>query len=194
MRFPQPRLLAATQPEEGALRNMEHQFGNPRQVPAISAVASRKWVGRTGRLRAVQAYIENNLEWGDLAPANTARELGISVRQLHLLFGPTGTTFSRYVLSRRLERARLKLALEPGRKILDVAFACGIESSTVFYRAFRDAFGTTPTGYRRSLLGTEPAADGSKNRTPDPDCAVSLPPVRDIHHGAHRTAGRWQRP
>ena len=103
---------------------------------------------------------------GDLAPANTARELGISVRQLHLLFGPTGTTFSRYVLSRRLERARLKLALEPRRKILDVAFACGIESSTVFYRAFRDAFGITPTGYRRSLLGTEPAADAPKTGRP----------------------------
>jgi AraC-like DNA-binding protein len=175
------------------LRNMEHQFGTPRQAPAISAVASRKWVSRTGRIRAMQAYIESNLEWGDLAPANTARELGISVRQLHLLFGPTGTTFSRYVLSRRLERARLTLALEPRRKILDVAFACGIESSTVFYRAFRDAFGTTPTGYRRSLLGTEPAADGSKNRTPDPDCAVCLPPVRDIHHRAHQTAGQSER-
>ena len=143
------------------MRNMEHQFGTPRQVPAISAVASRKWVGRTGRLRAVQAYIENNLEWGDMTPTNAARALGISVRQLHLLFGPTGTTFSRYVLSRRLERARLLLALQPRRKIIDVAFTCGIESSTVFYRAFRDAFGTTPTGYRRSL---EHAADGSKNR------------------------------
>jgi AraC-like DNA-binding protein len=133
------------------LRNIEDQFGTPRQVPATSARAPSKWVSRTGRLRAVQAYVENNLEWGDLTPANTARALGISVRQLHLLFGPTGTTFSRYVLSRRLERARLQLALQPRRKIIDVAFACGIESSTVFYRAFRDAFGTTPAAYRRSL-------------------------------------------
>ena len=39
----------------------------------------------------------------------------------------------------------------PTRKILDIALGCGIESSTVFYRAFRDAFGMNPTDYRRSL-------------------------------------------
>jgi len=109
------------------------------------------WINRTGRLQAARAFIENNLEWGDLTPANTARALGISVRQLHLLFEPTGTTFSRYVLARRLERARSTLAREPGRKVIEVAFACGIESSTVFYRAFRDAFGMNPTDYRRAL-------------------------------------------
>jgi len=117
------------------------------------------WVNRTGRLQAARAFIENNLEWGDLTPANTARALGISVRQLHMLFEPTGTTFSRYVLARRLERARLALAGEPSRRVIEVAFACGIESPTVFYRGFRDAFGMNPTDYRRSLRdsgGAEP--------------------------------------
>jgi transcriptional regulator GlxA family with amidase domain len=106
---------------------------------------------RSERLNAVQAYVEDNLEWGDLTPAAIARAFGISVRQLHLLFEPTGTTFSRYVLSRRLDRARRVLSLDPTRKILDVALECGIESSTVFYRGFRDAFGMNPTDYRRSL-------------------------------------------
>jgi AraC-like DNA-binding protein len=109
------------------------------------------WVNRTGRLQAARAFIESNLEWGELTPTNTARALGISVRQLHLLFEPTGTTFSRYVLARRLERVCLALADGPRRKVLDVAFSCGIESSTVFYRAFRDAYGMNPTDYRRSL-------------------------------------------
>jgi AraC-like DNA-binding protein len=109
------------------------------------------WINRTGRLQAARAFIENNLEWGDLTPANTSRALGISVRQLHLLFEPTGTTFSRYVLARRLERARSALVREPARKVIEVAYSCGIESSTVFYRAFRDAFGMNPTDYRRSL-------------------------------------------
>jgi AraC-like DNA-binding protein len=58
------------------------------------------------------------------------------------------------VLDRRLERAKLLLVEQPGRKVLDVALACGIESSTVFYRAFRGAFGMNPGDYRRLLRAT----------------------------------------
>jgi AraC-like DNA-binding protein len=142
---------------------MGDRFGTPGQLRAVSwARGSGERVGRTGRLQAVRAYVENNLEWSGLTPASTARALGISVRQLHMLFEPTGTTFSRYVLSRRLERVRSQLALQPRRKIIDVASSCGIESTTVFYRAFRDAFGVTPTAYRRSLLGTESVAERSE--------------------------------
>lgn len=112
---------------------------------------------RRQRLSAVQTYVEDNLEWGELTPAATARVFDISVRQLHMLFEPTGTTFARYVLSRRLERARRALLLDPTRKIVDVALGCGIESSTVFYRGFRDAFGMNPTDYRRSAHGGAPA-------------------------------------
>ena len=132
------------------------------------------WVKRTGRLQAARAFIENNLEWGGLTPANTARALGLSVRQLHLLFEPTGTTFSRYVLARRLERARLALADGPRRKVLDIAFSCGIESSTVFYRAFRDAYGMNPTDYRRSLREHDVVrAAYSAAAEPRPEAALS---------------------
>lgn len=106
--------------------------------------------GRTGSLQAARAFVEDNLEWGDLTPLNTARAIGVSVRQLHLLFEPTGVSFSRYVLAQRLERARTELA-DPERTVLEVALSCGIESSAVFYRAFRQAYGVTPTEYRRSL-------------------------------------------
>ena len=105
-----------------------------------------------GRLSAVRSHIEAHLSSAGLTPLSTARALGISVRQIHLMFKPTGTTFSRYVLARRLEEARRELVAQPGRSVLDVALSCGIESSTVFYRAFRNAFGTTPTDYRRSML------------------------------------------
>jgi AraC-like DNA-binding protein len=106
---------------------------------------------RAGQREAVRRFIERNLPRADLAPAGVARALGISVRQLHLLFEPTGTTFSRYLLTRRLERARQSLALHPQRSILDVALDCGIESTTVFYRGFRNAFGMAPGDYRRWL-------------------------------------------
>jgi AraC-like DNA-binding protein len=121
-------------------------------VPAGALAVPPAWLPRPVRLAAVQAYVESNLEWGVLTPVTTARALGISVRQLHLLFQPTGKTFARYVLARRLERVRVTLLQQPARKVLDVAFAWGIESSTVFYRGFRQAFGMTPTAYRRAWL------------------------------------------
>jgi AraC-like DNA-binding protein len=146
------------------LRNVGDRFGTPGPLRAVAwASGSGEWVSRTGRLQAVRAYVENNLQWSGLTPANTARALGISVRQLHMLFKPTGVTFSRYVLSRRLERVRSQLALQPRRKIIDVASSCGIESTTVFYRAFRNAFGVTPTAYRRSVLATESVAERNED-------------------------------
>jgi AraC-like DNA-binding protein len=117
----------------------------------MAAGMSGGWVSRTGRLQAARAFIENNLAWSDLSPASTAQALNISVRQLHLLFEPMGTTFSKYVLARRLERAQQALASEPTRRVIEIAFSCGIDSSTVFYRGFRNAFGMSPGDYRRSL-------------------------------------------
>ena len=112
--------------------------------------------GRSERLQAIQIYVEDNLEWGELTPATVARVLEISVRQLHMLFESTGMTFSRYVLARRLERTRETLLLDPERKILDVAFSCGIRSSTVFYRGFHEKFDMNPTECRQLAFAAPP--------------------------------------
>ncbi|MEP9375338.1 AraC family transcriptional regulator [Aquabacter sp. CN5-332] len=106
---------------------------------------------RAARLEQARQIIENNLGRADLTPATVAVALGISTRQLHLLFAPTGISFTRYVLGRRLERARALLARDRRRSVLDIALACGIDSSTVFYRGFRNAYGMSPTDYRQSL-------------------------------------------
>lgn len=143
----------------------------PAGSPPPALAAPVPWIPRGERLEAARAHIERNLEWGVLTPVATARALGISVRQLHLLFRPTGTTFSRYVLGRRLERARAALLLDPGRKVLEIALSCGIESPTVFYRAFRLAFGVTPTDYRRSpAAGEAGVADAPKRAGPRRSC------------------------
>jgi len=104
---------------------------------------------RAGQLEAARQFIARNLSRADLTPARAARSVGISVRQLHHLFEPTGTTFSHTLLAQRLERARRLLAQWPDRPVIDIALACGIESQTTFYRAFREAFGMTPGDYRR---------------------------------------------
>src|SRR6266850_2018024 len=99
---------------------------NPKQRNGAEGTASGPHAVR--RLQAAREFIESNLHRDDLTPALTAQALDISVRQLHLLFKPTAKSFSRYVLARRLEHARLQLAAEPERAVIDIAFACGIRS------------------------------------------------------------------
>jgi AraC-like DNA-binding protein len=106
---------------------------------------------RAARLAAARHFIERNLHRADLTPSDVAQALGISLRQLHRLFAGTGTSFSRSLLGLRLERARRQLADHPERPVIEIAVACGIDSPTVFYRGFREAYGMAPTAYRRSL-------------------------------------------
>jgi AraC-like DNA-binding protein len=117
----------------------------------VSGAAMEKSMDRPARLRAARALVERNLHRDDLKPELVARALHISLRQLHILFKPTGISFSRYVLARRLERARFVLETEPDRKVIAIALECGIESASVFYRGFHALFGVSPARYRRSL-------------------------------------------
>jgi len=106
---------------------------------------------RTAMLRRAKQTIENNIHRPDLSPSVLAGLLCISVRQLHLLFEPNGTSCTRYVLSRRLEQARLLLSQAPHRPIVDIAYGCGFEALSTFYRSFRAAYGMSPTDFRDSM-------------------------------------------
>lgn len=103
---------------------------------------------RNGRLAAAKQYIAHHLDDPDLSPASTARSLGISVRGLHLVFEPTGTTFARYVLRQRLEACRAALLSDRQRDVTDIAFAWGFGTLSGFYRAFHAAFGISPGDMR----------------------------------------------
>jgi AraC-like DNA-binding protein len=102
---------------------------------------------RAARLEGAKRYIEQHLAEPDLTPANTAAALGISLRQLHLTFEPTGTSFAQYVTQRRLLRCRaaLKNPTGAGRSVADIAFGWGFNSLATFYRAFQREFGMPPT-------------------------------------------------
>jgi len=104
---------------------------------------------REARLVETKSYIRLHLADQDLTPEKTAGALKMSVRQLHLLFEPTGTSFARYVLQRRLEECRAALVNPAGeRSVTDIALAWGFNSLSTFHRAFRQAFGMTPTELR----------------------------------------------
>lgn len=105
---------------------------------------------RGARLDVVKCCVRRRLSNPLLSPASVGLEVGMSVRQVHLLFQPTEGTFTQYVLGRRLEACRATLSdpLSAGRSVADVAFGWGFNSLSVFYRAFGTAFGVCPSSVR----------------------------------------------
>jgi len=118
------------------------------------AAAEQADAVREGRLAAARRHIDRHLADPELSPGRAAAALGISVRALHLLFEPTGTSFAREVLRRRLEACRGALLAEPARQVTDIAFAWGFSNLSSFYRAFQAAFGLSPGELRATLRGT----------------------------------------
>lgn len=101
-------------------------------------------------LRRIDTYLEEHVSEVDLAPAGIAAAHFVSTRHLHRLFASRGTTVSQQILRLRLERARLDLR-QPGcrsRSITDISRQAGFSDLATFSRAFRTAYGTTPTQYR----------------------------------------------
>ncbi len=103
---------------------------------------------RFGFLQAARDILTRDLHRPSLTPATVAIELGISLRQVHVLFEPTGLTFARTLTTMRLEKARRLLETMPSRPTTDTAYACGFDSIATFYRVFRAAFGMTPGDVR----------------------------------------------
>jgi AraC-like DNA-binding protein len=103
---------------------------------------------RSGYLHAARAIMKRDLHRPDLTPAMVGAELAISLRQVHVLFEPTGFSFARTLTAMRLKEARRELVAMPGRSVADIAYACGFESIATFYRVFRSTFGMTPGDVR----------------------------------------------
>lgn len=61
----------------------------------------------------------------------------------------TGVGVARYILLMRLKHASLQLAFQPQRRIIDIALEAGFENPESFTRAFRSAFGQSPSQFRR---------------------------------------------
>ncbi len=108
----------------------------------------------------IHAFIELNLADRTLTPADIAAHHHISVRYLQLLFQQQGKTVMGWIRRRRLERCREDLAdpSQLARSIRAVALRRGFATSADFSRAFRSAYGMSPSEYRHAAraddLGT----------------------------------------
>lgn len=88
----------------------------------------------------------------DFSVSMWADQLGISQRYLRLLFEQEGNSPSQYLRQNRLGLAAQKLR-DPkfsDISILDIATGSGFGDGAYFSRSFRNAFGITPTKFRKS--------------------------------------------
>lgn len=102
------------------------------------------------KLSRVQELIESRLD-ADLPLQALAAEVGYSRSHfLRAFHATTGVTPHRYVLNRRIDRAR-RLLGETDMSIAEVAYRCGFSSQAHLTLAFRKVCGFTPGEYRREF-------------------------------------------
>jgi AraC family transcriptional activator of tynA and feaB len=100
-------------------------------------------------LNKIDAYIAEHLADPGLGPEAIARAHFVSTRQLHRLFARQGTTVTQRIRTHRLERCRREL-LDPrsATSITGISRRWGFTDLPSFSRAFRNAYGATPSAYR----------------------------------------------
>jgi AraC-like DNA-binding protein len=132
---------------------------------AMSPLADGKGTERSGRrFREIIQLFRNRAHDETLSPDKVATLGGISKRSLHALFAAAGTTFSKELLSIRLERARQYLddPQSSGIRVSDIGRRCGFVDASHFARRFTERYGISPRAYRSTALSrsfADPSAD-----------------------------------
>jgi AraC-like DNA-binding protein len=114
-----------------------------------AAITSERGI-RTARIQAILAEIKRDFSNPLFSPETVATKLGLSTRYVQDLLTATGANFTERVLELRLRHAQQMLAdpRHDGKKVSDIALACGFNDISYFNRRFRARFGCAPTQYR----------------------------------------------
>src|SRR5271166_5951060 len=107
------------------------------------------WNDYRGRILRVLTHIQAHLDEA-LDLEELARVACFSSFHFHRIFAAmTGETMADHVRRLRLERAAMEL--RPGAKqVIQVALGAGYEAHPAFTRAFKTAYGVSPTEFRRA--------------------------------------------
>jgi AraC-like DNA-binding protein/AmiR/NasT family two-component response regulator len=118
------------------------------------------------RVGPALAYMASNYHKA-IREAEMGGLCGLSTYRFSRVFREeTGTTFQAHLVALRLERAKALLD-NPSASITDIGYTVGFNSPSYFARAFRNAFGVSPSEYR---------AQNRKHKQP----AKSDRPVRPV--------------
>lgn len=102
------------------------------------------------RIHRVQDHIERHLT-EELRLEELARVACFSPFHFHRVYAAmTGETIREFVARLRLERAASALLRQPERSVTAIALDCGFGGSAAFARAFRAAYGTTASAFRKN--------------------------------------------
>ncbi|MER7672273.1 AraC family transcriptional regulator [Kitasatospora sp. NPDC096128] len=123
-----------------------------RELDAVPALPQE--VRSRALMESVRRFIRHNLHDPGLTPATVAAAHHISVGHLHSLFTrhSGGETLAASIRRQRLHRAHRDLA-DPALRALPIhviAARCGLLRASDFGRAFKAAYGLTPSEHRRA--------------------------------------------
>jgi AraC-like DNA-binding protein len=119
---------------------------------------------RTAHLVRARQHIEQHLWDPELSVEAIAGAVFISSRYLRAIFQDSGTTVSRYLMERRLDRALHDLA-DPGVahvSVADIAARLGFKSAGHFATTFKAKFGMSPREHRRAQANAAGSARSAR--------------------------------
>jgi AraC-like DNA-binding protein len=128
-------------------------------TPFCVSQAKKPSAGTT-RLQAIKSYVTENFKEHKLSIVDVAAAHGLSERQVQRSFEGEATTFSLYLLNKRLEHVHMALSdpRRAHRSISEIAASCGFNDISYFNRAFRQRYNRSPSQVRRIGAGVEPAS------------------------------------
>jgi AraC family transcriptional regulator len=107
------------------------------------------------RFNQVFDYIERHLD-DPLTVEQLSAVAHFSPYHFHRQFADyCGMPVGRYIQLMRLKRASYRLAFNPLEKIIDIALDAGFQNPESFSRAFKHAFGLTPSQFRKQPAWTD---------------------------------------
>jgi AraC family transcriptional activator of tynA and feaB len=118
---------------------------------AVNAGRPRISSARSFTLINVRAAIEQRLNDPTVDADTIAGASGVSVRYANAVLAKEGTSITRLIQARRLERCR-KAFEDPSqasRTVSEIAYGWGFSDMTHFGRKFKAAFGVPPSEYRK---------------------------------------------
>ena len=116
--------------------------------PASSKTESNIKTGEIKTIFSILNYIDKNYTH-KLTLAGVSEQFNLSTSYLCRLFkNSTGTNFSDYLISIRLQQVKYLLSSSE-YSISDIAYECGFENLRTFNRIFKNKNDITPTEFRR---------------------------------------------
>ncbi len=99
----------------------------------------------------IRSYISGHLSDPNLSIKAISDEVHLSTSYVCTIFkAETGDTLTHYITELRMKKAR-ELLMDPRNRISDISVQVGFSDSNYFSKAFKKAFGLSPSEFRDSL-------------------------------------------